>query len=248
MFRRLITLAYGVTSYALFVTVFTYAILFIGNVVVTPSLDSPGNSDIVSALAIDLGLLGLFALQHSIMARPWFKRLVTVVIPSEIERSTYVLASTIIMAAIVYFWQPLGGILWQLTDPMAITALYTVFCLGWAILFLSSFQLNHFDLFGLRQVWLSFKGVPYTELEFKTPWLYRRVRHPLYVGLIIGLWATPIMSVAHFVFALACTAYIVIGAKLEERDLLDALPEYGQYRNNVPMFIPALIGKHNSQA
>ena len=206
MLRKLLVLTYGVVSYSLFFAVFNYAILFIGNILVTPSLDSPGQGDLVEALLIDIALLSAFALQHSIMARPAFKRLWTKVIPIEIERSTYVLASTVILAAIIYFWQPLGGVIWQATDPVALTAIYTVFAFGWAVLFLASFQINHFDLFGLRQVWLYFRGKPYTQLEFKTPFLYRYTRHPLYVGLMIGLWAAPTMTVAHLVFAALCTA------------------------------------------
>ncbi|WP_455375234.1 methanethiol S-methyltransferase [Kaarinaea lacus] len=240
MFRKFLILTYGATSYALFFAVFNYAILFIGNIFVTPSLDSPGDTNLVEALIINMSLLGAFALQHSIMARPAFKRVFTKIIPAAIERSTYVLASTILLAMIVYFWQPLGGIIWQLTDPAAIAVVYGVFAIGWAILFLATFQINHFDLFGLRQVWLYFRGKPYTQLPFATPWLYRYVRHPLYVGLMIGLWAAPTMTVAHLVFAVLCTGYIFIGAKLEEKDLQKALPEYEQYQQQVPMFVPAI--------
>ena len=243
MFRKFLTLTYGVTSYALFFAVFNYTILFIGNIFVTPSLDSPGDSNLIEALIINMSLLGAFALQHSIMARPAFKRVFTKIIPAEIERSTYVLASTVLLAMIVYFWQPLGGVIWQLTDPTAIAVVYGVFAIGWAILFLATFQINHFDLFGLRQVWLYFRGKPYTQLPFTMPWLYRYVRHPLYVGLMVGLWAAPTMTVAHLVFAVLCTGYIFIGAKLEEKDLQKALPEYKQYQQQVPMFVPAIGSK-----
>lgn len=239
MIKKSLTLFYGVVSYTLFFIVFSYCILFIGNILVTPSLDSPGQGNLMNALLINIGLLGAFALQHSIMARPAFKRVLTKIVPEQIERSTYVLASTALLAAIIYFWQPLGGIIWQITDPAAITLVYGLFAIGWAILFLASFQLNHFDLFGLRQVWLYFRGKPYTHLPFKTPWLYRYMRHPLYVGLMIGLWAAPTMTVAHLVFAVLCTAYIFIGARLEEKDLEKALPEYKQYKREVPMFMPA---------
>jgi protein-S-isoprenylcysteine O-methyltransferase Ste14 len=240
MVRKSITLAYGLVCYTLFVVIFGYTILFIGNILVTPSLDSPGDGNLLEALIINISLLGAFALQHSIMARPAFKRVFTKVIPTEIERSTYVLASSVLMGLIVYFWQPLGGIIWQLTDPTAIAVVYGIFATGWAILFLASFQLNHFDLFGLRQVWLHFRGKPYTYLPFKTPWLYRYTRHPLYVGLMIGLWATPTMTIAHLVFAVLCTGYIFIGVRLEEHDLERALPEYKQYKQQVPMFMPAI--------
>jgi len=246
MFKRTLTLGYGVLAYALFFGVFNYAILFIGNILVSPSLDSVGTSDLGQALLIDIGLLTAFALQHSIMARPAFKRAWTRIIPEPAERSTYVLASTLLLGCIVYFWQPLGGVLWQVTNPVAVGILYGLFAIGWGILFLASFQLNHFDLFGLRQVWLYFRGKPYTHLPFKTPWLYRYTRHPLYVGLMIGLWAAPTMTVAHLVFALLCTGYIFVGARLEEKDLENALPEYKRYKKEVPMFMPN-IGNKRSQ-
>jgi protein-S-isoprenylcysteine O-methyltransferase Ste14 len=247
MFRKSLTLIYGLVSYTLFFAIFNYAILFIGNVFVTPSLDSSGASNLIEALIINVSLLGVFALQHSIMARPAFKRIFTRIIPTEIERSTYVLASSVLLGMIIYFWQPLGGIIWQLTDPTAIAVVYGVFAIGWAILFLASFQINHFDLFGLRQVWLYFRGKPYTHLAFKTPWLYRYVRHPLYVGLMIGLWAAPTMTIAHLVFAVLCTGYILIGARLEERDLEKTLPEYKQYQQKVPMFLPAIGTKTDAE-
>jgi protein-S-isoprenylcysteine O-methyltransferase Ste14 len=240
MIKKILTLGYGVIAYLLFFAVFNYAILFIGNILVTPSLDTVGDGNLIQALLIDLGLLTAFALQHSIMARPAFKRAWTKVIPVAIERSTYVLASTLILAAIVYYWQPLGGVIWEITNPVTVGAVYALFAIGWAILFLASFQINHFDLFGLRQVWLYFTGKPYTPLSFKTPWLYRYMRHPLYVGLMIGLWAAPVMTVAHLVFALLCTGYIFIGVIFEEKDLDNALPEYKQYKKQVPMFVPGI--------
>jgi len=240
MLRKSLTLLYGAISYLLFFTVFLYAILFIGNIYVSPSLDWSGNANLIQALLIDISLLGAFALQHSIMARPAFKRILTKYIPEEIERSTYVLASSVLLGTIVHFWQPLGGVIWQITNPTAIALVYGLFTIGWIILFLATFQINHFDLFGLRQVWLYFRDKPYTQLSFKTPLFYRFVRHPLYVGLIIGLWAAPTMTVAHLVFAVLCTGYIFIGATLEERDLVKALPEYKLYKKHVPMFIPAI--------
>jgi protein-S-isoprenylcysteine O-methyltransferase Ste14 len=247
MLKRVFTLGYGILAYALFFGVFHYTILFIGNIIVSPSLDAVGHGDLGRALMIDIGLLTAFALQHSIMARPAFKRTWTKLIPEPAERSTYVLASTLLLGCIVYFWQPLGGVLWQVSDPLAVGLLYGLFAIGWAILFLASFQINHFDLFGLRQVWLYFRGRPYTPLAFKTPWLYRHMRHPLYVGLMIGLWATPTMTVAHLVFALLCTGYIFVGVRLEEKDLEAALPEYRQYKQDVPMFMPD-IGRKAARA
>ena len=248
MFNKILALSYGLISYLLFITVFGYAILFIGNIHVTPSLDSPGGGNVLQAILINAGLLGLFALQHSIMARPAFKRVFTKFIPEPIERATYVLASSVLLAAIVYFWQPMGGIIWHISDPTATTILYSLFVLGWAVLLLASIQINHFDLFGLRQVWLFFQGKPYTQLPFKTPWLYRHVRHPLYVGMLVGLWATPTMTVAHLLFAILSTGYIVIGALFEEHDLEQALPEYKQYKKLIPMFLPAISTKNQISA
>ena len=238
MIKKSLTLIYGIASYLLFVVVFGYTILFIGNILVTPSLDTVRDGDLIKSLIIDVGLLTIFALQHSIMARPAFKDLWTKVIPKQIERSTYVLVSSMLLGCVVYFWQPLGGVVWEVKNPMAIAAIYLVFALGWAILFLASFQQNHFDLFGLRQVWLAFLGKTYTYLPFKTPFLYKFMRHPLYVGMMMGLWAAPTMTAAHLLFALLSTGYIIVGAILEEKDLEKALPEYSQYKKDVPMFMP----------
>ncbi len=247
MINRTLSLAYGVICYLLFFVVFNYAILFIGNILVSPSLDSAGEVGLLQALMINMGMLTAFALQHSIMARPSFKRAWTRIIPKHLERSTYVLASTVLLACIIYFWQPMGGIIWQVENTMAVAAIYTVFALGWVILFLASFQINHFDLFGLRQVWLYFRGEKYTHLPFKTPFLYRYVRHPLYVGMMMGLWAAPTMTVAHLLFALLCTGYLFVGTRLEEKDLARFLPEYSHYQQKVPMFLPGRAYKPQDQ-
>lgn len=245
MIKRTLTLAYGILCYGLFFGAFSYCIAFIGNIGVSPSLDTIGNNNLLEAILIDISLLTAFALQHSIMARPAFKRLWTRIVPAPIERSTYVLASSVLLGAIVYFWQPLGGVIWQVENIAALIVLYSLFAIGWALVFIASFLINHFDLFGLRQVWLYFRGKPYTQLKFGTPWLYRYMRHPLYVGLLIVLWAAPTMTVAHLVFAVLCTGYIFVGATLEERDLEKALPEYKQYKNKVPMFVPRLSNSAN---
>ena len=239
MIARTTILIYGLISYALAVASLGYAILFVGNVGVSPSLDTVRQTDPWSALLIDLGLLAAFAIQHSVMARPAFKRLWTRVVPAAAERSTYVLASGLLLGALVYFWQPLGGVLWQFEAEAAIVALYALFAMGWALVLVSTFQIDHFDLFGLRQVWLHFRGEAYRPRGFVKPFLYRYVRHPLYVGLLIGIWAAPTMTVAHLVFAAMCTAYIAIGTRLEERDLEAALPEYAEYKKAVPMFLPS---------
>lgn len=238
MLNKTLTLAYGAVAYLMFFIVFGYTLLFIGNIGVSPSLDSLAQTDLVTALLVDLGLLTAFALQHSIMARKGFKRFITRYIPEPIERSTYVLASSVVLAVLVYYWQPLGGIIWQVENPVAIAVIYSLFAIGAAMVFVATFLISHADLFGLRQVWLNFVGQRYTSLPFSTPWLYRYMRHPLYTGLMIVLWAAPVMTVAHLVFAIGSTAYILMGVRFEEKDLEADLPEYAGYKKEVPMFVP----------
>jgi protein-S-isoprenylcysteine O-methyltransferase Ste14 len=192
----------------------------------------------VAALAVDLGLIALFALQHSGMARPAFKRWWVRFVPEVVERSTYVLLSSLALLLLFWFWQPIGGVVWA-TEGMAVsTVLYAVYAAGWLVTLLATFLINHFDLFGLRQVWLPFRGRPYAPLRFATPALYRIVRHPLYVGWLMVFWATPHMTAAHLAFAACLTAYILAAIRWEERDLVDAHPEYADYRRQVPMLIP----------
>ncbi|MEM7053497.1 MAG: methanethiol S-methyltransferase [Pseudomonadota bacterium] len=236
--KRSLLMLYGILSYAIFFATILYTIGFIGNFLVPVSIDGVPKVPFTEALLINLGLIAVFAVQHSVMARPFFKRWLTRWIPAAAERSTYVLASSIALAAVFMFWQPMGGIVWQVESPLANAVIYSLFALGWVIIFLSTFLLNHFDLFGLRQIWLNWKGRDYTPLPFGTPFLYRLVRHPLYVGFLLVFWAAPIMTVAHLVFALATTAYILIGVRLEERDLHRAHPEYADYCRRVPMLIP----------
>jgi protein-S-isoprenylcysteine O-methyltransferase Ste14 len=172
------------------------------------------------------------------MARPAFKRWWTRIVPQAAERSTYVLFSSLALILLFWFWQPMGGKVWELTAPAAVYAMHVIYALGWALLLYSTFLINHFDLFGLRQVWLHATGKPYTQLQFKTPWLYQQVRHPLYVGWLMIFWATPTMTVAHLVFAVMTTAYILVAIQFEERDLIDLHPEYADYRRRVPMLLP----------
>jgi protein-S-isoprenylcysteine O-methyltransferase Ste14 len=190
------------------------------------------------ALLIDAALLAVFALQHSIMARPAFKRWITQFIPKSAERSTFVLAASAALALLFAYWEPLGGMVWQVDNAAAVFVLHVVCASGWILVLVSTFLIDHFDLFGLRQVWLQFRGVPYTHPHFVTPAPYRVVRHPLYVGFMLAFWATPVMTVSHLVFAIATTAYILIAIQLEERDLVAAHPEYADYRRRVPMLIP----------
>lgn len=238
MNRRIVILAYGIVSYGLFLVTFLYAVGFIGGFVTPTWLDGPRVVPLAAALAVDAGLLALFALQHSGMARPRFKRWLTRHIPVPAERSTYVLMSSLALLVLFACWQPLGGDVWVVTDDFARFAIYTVFAIGWVVVLVTTFLINHFDLFGLRQTWLAFRGRPYTPLAFKTPAAYRVVRHPLYVGWLITFWATPTMTLSHLAFALGTTAYILAAIRWEERDLVSAHPEYETYRRQVPMLVP----------
>lgn len=238
--KKLIIFVYGLLAYAMFFGTILYSIGFVGNILVPVSIDSAPVGDTMQAVLIDLALLGLFAVQHSVMARTGFKKWWTQIIPEAAERSTYVLLSSLALIALYAGWQPLGGVIWTVTDPLAVNVLYGVFALGWTLVFLSSFLINHFDLFGLRQVTLQLMERPYTPLKFKTPFLYNFVRHPLYFGLLLAFWATPNMTVTHLFFAIATTGYILIGIQLEERDLARAFPEYSAYRDRVSMLLPWL--------
>jgi protein-S-isoprenylcysteine O-methyltransferase Ste14 len=232
------TLLYGTVTYAIFFVTFLYAAGFLGNILVPKSIDSPATMPLANALAIDLALLGIFAVQHSGMARPGFKRWLTRFVPQSAERSTYVLISSILMIAMFWLWQPLGGTVWDVQNPVGKAVLQAGFAFGFLLVLVSTFLINHFDLFGLRQVWLQFRGKGYTPLPFVTPGPYKVVRHPLYVGWLFAFWATPTMTVAHLLFALMTTAYILVAIQLEERDLVAAHPEYEDYRQQVPMLIP----------
>jgi len=239
MLKRLSVFTYGVFCYVIFFATFLYAIGFVCNVYVPRSLDGPPVASLASSLVRDLGLLVLFALQHSVMARPGFKAWWTKLIPEPAERSTYVLASSVALIVLFASWQPLGGVVWHVTQPTAVIVLYALCAFGWLLVLVSTFLINHFDLFGLRQVWLYVLGRPYTHLTFRTPGPYRLVRHPLYAGWLFAFWATPDMTLTHFVFALATSGYILAAIQLEERDLVVHLgAQYSDYRKRVPMLIP----------
>jgi protein-S-isoprenylcysteine O-methyltransferase Ste14 len=233
-------------SYLIFFATFLYAIGFLGNVVVPKSIDSGRTAPLGVALLINAGLLAIFAVQHSVMARPWFKRTWTRFIPKQAERSTYVLISSLALILLFWLWQPIGGVVWNVEQPVLRMVLYGVFALGFAIVLISTFLINHFDLFGLRQVYLYLLGKEYTQLRFGTPLLYRHIRHPLYLGWLFAFWATPTMTIAHFVFAIATTVYIFMAIQFEEKDLLDTFgDDYARYRESVPMIVPVRIGKAN---
>ena len=236
----ILTLAYGAASYVIFFGTFLYAIGFLGNIVVPKSLDSGATQPWGSALLIDLALLSLFAVQHSVMARQGFKRLITRILPQSVERSTYVLASSLALILLFWQWRPLGGIVWDVQSPVGRTLLLLGFGFGWALVLLTTFVINHFDLFGLRQTWRAFRGQSQSPLGFTTPFLYRIVRHPLYVGWFFAFWCTPTMTITHLLFAVVTTAYILVAIQLEERDLMSAHPEYAEYRRQVPMIVPVL--------
>jgi protein-S-isoprenylcysteine O-methyltransferase Ste14 len=238
--KRVLTLAYGAVSYAVFFLTFLYAIGFLGNVVVPKSLDSGPTDPWPTALAINLVLLSLFAVQHSVMARPWFKRLLTKVIPQEMERSTYVLASSLALLLLFWKWSPLGGVVWQVENPLGRAILYSAYAFGLLLVLVATFAINHFDLFGLQQTWRAFRGKSPADQKFVTPIMYRFVRHPLYVGWFFTFWSTPDMTVTHLLFAVVTTAYILVAIQFEERDLMKAHPEYAEYRRRVPMLVPSL--------
>ena len=235
---RLVVFAYGVVAYAVFFVTYLYAAGFVGNLVVPKSLDSAPTAPFGTALLINLGLLGLFAVQHSVMARPWFKRALLRVLPQVAERSTYVLASSLALILLFWQWSPLGGVIWDVQNPAGRAVLYALFAFGFLLVLVTTFLINHFDLFGLRQVWLHLLGREYRSLHFVMPGPYRLIRHPLYLGWFFAFWATPTMTITHLLFAVMTTGYILIAIQLEERDLIAAHPEYTEYRRKVPMIIP----------
>lgn len=241
MFKRIMFFGYGVVCYLVFLATFLYAIGFIGNFAVPTTLDGEATGPLAVSLAIDVGLLLLFAVQHSLMARKWFKQRWTKLVPRPVERSTYVLFSSVALILLFVLWRPLGGVIWSVEDPAGRFVLRGLFAFGWALVLVSTFLINHFDLFGLRQVWRYLRGLPEGGLQFVTPGPYRLVRHPLYVGWLFAFWMTPFMTAAHLLFALATTAYILIAIQLEERDLVREHGEtYEAYRREVPMLVPAL--------
>ena len=239
MFKRILFFSYGSFSYLIFLGTFLYAIGFIGNFGVPRTLDGPANGPLAVSLAIDVGLLTLFAVQHSVMARKWFKDAWTKIVPGPIERSTYVLFSSLALLLLFALWRPLGGVIWSIENPTGRIVLRGLFAFGFALVLVSTFLINHFDLFGLRQVWFYLLGRPYEPLRFGTPGPYRLVRHPLYVGWLLAFWMTPVMTFAHLLFSLATTAYILLAIQFEERDLVrEHGDSYEDYRRSVPMLLP----------
>lgn len=238
MFKA-VALVYGIAAYLLFLVVFLYSIGFVGNWLVPKSIDTGTEGAPLPSLLVNAVLLGIFALQHSVMARPGFKRWWTRIVPEPIERSTYVLLSSLALALLFWAWRPLPAVVWDVTNPTGAMALWGVFGLGWLIVLTSTFLINHFDLFGLRQVYLNLRSEKYSHLNFKIIGLYKLVRHPIMLGFIIAFWATPRMTAGHLFFAAATTIYIIIALHIEEKDLVTYHGDaYNDYRKKVPMLLP----------
>ncbi len=237
--KRYLIIGYGAASYLLFVLAFLYLIGFVGDLVVPRSVDHAITAPIGHAVAVDVALVALFGVQHSVMARRGFKRWWTRFVPPSIERATYVLLSSAVLVLLFWQWRTMPSVLWDVRPSAARLVVWALFWLGWAIALASTFMINHFDLFGLRQVYLAWRGKPYTELGFRTHLFYRLVRHPLMLGFLIAFWAAPTMTAGHLLFSIAITGYILIALQIEERSLVAALgDQYRAYRRDVPMLLP----------
>lgn len=239
---RLLFVMFGVIAYIIFFATFLYLIAFVGDLPGVPrTVDRGHTAALPTALLVNVGLIALFGLQHSVMARKGFKRTWTKIMPEPIERSSYVLLASIVLLILFYFWIPIPQIVWSVDNPVAVNILWALFGLGWAIVLLSTFLINHFELFGLKQVYQNLRGAAPVAPRFRQPFFYGLVRHPLYAGFLIAFWATPEMTVGHLLFSVGMTVYILIAIPYEERDLIDVLgQDYEAYRGRVGMLIPRL--------
>lgn len=238
---RPVTFLYGLVCYVLFLFALLYAMGFVGDVAVPKSVDTGEESGLAESLVVNVLLLGLFAVQHTVMARPGFKRWWTKIVPVEAERSTFVLFASLALLLLYWQWRPLKAVIWSVENPAAGALLVALYWLGWFTVLFSTFIVDHFDLFGLRQVWYYLRGLEYHHIEFQTKSLYRYIRHPIMLGFIIAFWATPRMTAGHLLFTVVTTVYILIGIQFEEHDLKGFFgKDYEHYRRTVPMFIPFL--------
>lgn len=235
----IVAVLYGGLAYLIFLASFLYAIAFVGNLPVPKTIDSGEVGSLGAALIVNTVLLGLFAVQHSVMARPAFKRWWTQFVPQSVERTTYVLLASLILVLLYWQWRPIPQVAWSVTNPEGVLLLQVTFWAGWTVVLVSTFMINHFELFGLRQVYARLRGKGLPPPVFKTPFFYKHVRHPIYFGFLLAFWATPTMTVGHLLFAAATTGYILIGIYLEERDLIALFgDQYRRYRQQVSMLIP----------
>ena len=247
--KRSIFFAYALACYAAFLAVYAWLCAFTGDVFVSKSIDAPVTSTTAVAVAVNLGLLVAFGIQHSVMARPAFKRIWTRAVPQPIERSTYVLASSIAIALLIWQWRPIDAVVWNVQHPAGRGALWALFAVGWLMVPVVSLMINHFDLFGVRQAWLYLRGRQYQPLPFRTPWLYGHVRHPLYVAWALAFWATPTMTAGHLLFAVVLTGYMAAAALVEERDLRAHFgSQYEAYQQSVPRYVPRLGKRSDAPA
>ena len=235
----LVAVLYGVVAYGITLVALLYLIGFTGNLIVPKSIDSGTPGPLLQSVILDILLIALFAIQHSVMARPGFKRWWTRGVPPSVERSTYVLFASFVLLLLYWQWQPIPTPVWTVENPAAAAVLEGIFWLGWVVLVASTFLINHFELFGLSQVFARLFGKQQSDAKFRTPLLYRRVRHPIYLGVLLAVWGTPAMTVGHLLFAMVLTGYILIGIQLEEHDLIQQFgDQYRRYRQHAAMLFP----------
>ena len=237
--KKHVILLYGIVCYAIFFGTFLYAIGFLGNFIVSKSIDSGEAGATTPSLIINVILLSLFAVPHSVMARPAFKKAWTKIVPEPMERSTYVLQSSLLLILLFWQWRPMTGVIWDVADQPVAPIFWAFFASGWALVLFATFLIDHFDLFGLRQTWVYWQGKEYESKPFGTPSLYKYMRHPLYLGWFLAFWATPSMTAGHLLFAVVTTAYILVAIQLEEKDLVDHFgDDYVEYKKTTPMIFP----------